>query len=206
MIKLDRNMSGWINQTILSHFIDLNFKPKYDKCDGPQMNTIKSYEVVGVGHPLWGEGMCLSFTFAAGPRQRSHSRVRDTQTWRARSKYLYPPGRGWPNYTPRHWAPFLSPPTTRRAVVEAFKPPPCMGRTPGTNWPCLWHLGNDRVENTAFQLLHFCVHICWWDHFLAMAVFAEPFPIYGCLCWLRKYATINSWYLLPRVPSFSFCT
>jgi hypothetical protein len=42
MIKLDRNMSGWINQTILSHLIDLNFKPKYDKCDGPEMNTIKN--------------------------------------------------------------------------------------------------------------------------------------------------------------------
>jgi hypothetical protein len=23
------------------HLIDLNFKPKYDKCDGPDMNTIK---------------------------------------------------------------------------------------------------------------------------------------------------------------------
>jgi hypothetical protein len=26
---------------ILSHLIGLNFKPKYDKCDGPEMNTIK---------------------------------------------------------------------------------------------------------------------------------------------------------------------
>jgi hypothetical protein len=35
-------------------------------------------------------------------------------TWRARSPYLYPPGTGWPGYTPRHWVPFSSPPTTRR--------------------------------------------------------------------------------------------
>jgi hypothetical protein len=28
-----------VDQTILSHLIDLNFKPKYDKCDGPEMNT-----------------------------------------------------------------------------------------------------------------------------------------------------------------------
>jgi hypothetical protein len=52
MIKLDRNMSIIIiiiiikikrvnNRTILSHLIDLNFKPKYDKCDRPEMNTIK---------------------------------------------------------------------------------------------------------------------------------------------------------------------
>jgi hypothetical protein len=36
-------------------------------------------------------------------------------TWRARSLYLYPPGTGWKNYTPRHWVPFSSPPTTHRA-------------------------------------------------------------------------------------------
>jgi hypothetical protein len=35
-------------------------------------------------------------------------------TWRARSPYLYPPGTGWPSYTPRHWVSFSSPPTTRR--------------------------------------------------------------------------------------------
>jgi hypothetical protein len=49
----------------------------------------------------------MSFTIAAGPRQRSHSRVRVPEglmtifyclkfetppTWRARSPFLYPPG------------------------------------------------------------------------------------------------------------------
>jgi hypothetical protein len=34
-------------------------------------------------------------------------------TWRARSRYLYPPG---------HWVPFPSPLTTRRATVEVFYP------------------------------------------------------------------------------------
>jgi hypothetical protein len=24
-------------------------------------------------------------------------------TWRARFLYLYPPGTGWPSYTPGHW-------------------------------------------------------------------------------------------------------
>jgi hypothetical protein len=82
--------------------------------------------------------MCLSFTIVAGPRQRSHSRVRapgtdnhillsqirDSRNWRATSQYLYPPGTGWSNYTPRYCVPFSSPPTTRRATVEAFGPPP----------------------------------------------------------------------------------
>jgi hypothetical protein len=43
-------------------------------------------------------------------------------TWRARSHYLYPSGTGWHGYTPRHWVPFSSPPTTRKATVEVFDP------------------------------------------------------------------------------------
>jgi hypothetical protein len=45
-------------------------------------------------------------------------------TWRARSPYLYPPGTGSPIYTPRYWDPFSSPPMTRRATAETFKPTP----------------------------------------------------------------------------------
>jgi hypothetical protein len=48
----------------------------------------------------------------------------DSLTRRPRSPYLYPPGTGWPSYTPPpppgHWVPFLSPLTTRRATVEVF--------------------------------------------------------------------------------------
>jgi hypothetical protein len=36
--------------------------------------------------------------------------------------YLYPSGIGWLGYTPRHWVPFSSPPTTRRVTVEVFGP------------------------------------------------------------------------------------
>jgi hypothetical protein len=28
--------------------------------------------------------------------------------------------RGWPGYTPRHWVPFTSPPTTHRTTMEVF--------------------------------------------------------------------------------------
>jgi hypothetical protein len=35
---------------------------------------------------------------------------------------IYPPGTEWPSYTPRHWVPFSSPSTTRRATVEVFEP------------------------------------------------------------------------------------
>jgi hypothetical protein len=75
-------------------------------------------------------------TIASGPCQSSNSWVEVPQnsrpyltvssetppTWRARSSYLYPPGTGWPSYTPGHCVPFLSPLTTRRATVEVFLP------------------------------------------------------------------------------------
>jgi hypothetical protein len=43
-------------------------------------------------------------------------------TWRTRSPYLYPRGRRWSSYKLRHWVPSSSPPTTRRATVEASEP------------------------------------------------------------------------------------
>jgi hypothetical protein len=78
------------------------------------------------------ERMGLSFTIAAGPRQHSHSQIRVSTfyylrfetppTWRAGFSYLYHPGRGWPRYTPRHWVPFSSHPTTRRVTVKVLEP------------------------------------------------------------------------------------
>jgi hypothetical protein len=114
---------------------------------------------LGVRHPIWGprpdfyccqtcaglliwgvfsdERTGLSFTVAAGPRHRSHSRVRvPLDSWPYFTGldsrlpqpgglgplYLYPSGTGWPNYTPRHWVFFSSRPATRRATVEVLEP------------------------------------------------------------------------------------
>jgi hypothetical protein len=49
-------------------------------------------------------------------------RFKNPPTWRATSPYLYCSVTWWPSYTPRHWVHFLSPPTTRRAMVEVFEP------------------------------------------------------------------------------------
>jgi hypothetical protein len=64
----------------------------------------------------------------SGPSTAGHMiifyclRFETPPTWRARSPYLYPPETGRPSYTPRHWVPLSSPPTTRRATVEVFEP------------------------------------------------------------------------------------
>jgi hypothetical protein len=52
----------------------------------------------------------MSFTIAAGPRQRIHSRVR--VPWDSRSYFTVSDSR----------LPFSSPPTIRRATVELFDP------------------------------------------------------------------------------------
>jgi hypothetical protein len=85
--------------------------------------------------PFWREDESVIYcTIASGPCQSIRSSVEVPQnsrpyltvssetlpTWRARFLYLYPPGTGWPSYTPGHWVPFLSPLTTRRATVEVF--------------------------------------------------------------------------------------
>jgi hypothetical protein len=57
-------------------------------------------------------------------------------TWRGRSPYLYPSGRGWPSYTPRHGVPFSSPSTTRWAPVEVFEPASTWGCTQPAWGPC----------------------------------------------------------------------
>jgi hypothetical protein len=73
--------------------------------------------------------MGVSFKIAARPRQRSLSQVRDKwDTWPhftlsdSRLPQTWGPGTRWPSYIPRHWVPFSSPPTTRRATVEVFEP------------------------------------------------------------------------------------
>jgi hypothetical protein len=70
-----------------------------------------------VWHPLWREDGSVNYcTIVSVHFQSSHSWVEVPQnsrpyftvsfetppTWSARSLYLYPPGTGWPSYTPGH--------------------------------------------------------------------------------------------------------
>jgi hypothetical protein len=77
-------------------------------------------------------------------------------TLRAMSPYLYPPGTGWPGYTPRHWVPFSSPHATCRATVEVFEP----SSTPLilAAWEsCYIASRRPPTENTASSII-----VCWF--------------------------------------------
>jgi hypothetical protein len=94
---------------------------------------------------LWGaisdERTGLSFVYAAGPRQRSLSRVR--------VPWISPP-----YFTVSVLRlPFSSPPTTRRVAVEVFHP----ASTRVSNSSCvissLYRLGEDTTENSASSIV-----------------------------------------------------
>jgi hypothetical protein len=100
---------------------------------GPRPNFCYCQAVAGL--LIWGalSDERTGLLFSIAPRRRRNSRVglvttfyylrfETPPTWRARSPYLYPPGTEWPRYTPCHWVPFSSPPTTLMATVEVFEP------------------------------------------------------------------------------------
>jgi hypothetical protein len=55
------------------------------------------------------------------------SQIRDSPKLEGQDPVFISPRTEWPSYTPRHWVPFSSPPTTLKATVEVFDP--ASGRT-----------------------------------------------------------------------------
>jgi hypothetical protein len=130
---------------------------------------------VDVGRPLWLEDGSVIYNCCwpssaqsfLGPSLMGLTtifcclRFETPPTWRARSPFLYPPGTGWPSYTPRHLVPFLSPTTTCRATVEVFEHTSTRGL-----WltcpigPC-YSLGLNHIENTISNIssVVMCVYI-----------------------------------------------
>jgi hypothetical protein len=79
----------------------------------------------------------------------SLSQIRDSANLEARSPYLYPPGTGWPGYTPRHCVPsYISqgygggtrPRLHEGLILFAFASSACV--------LAILPLGTDRVEST----------------------------------------------------------
>jgi hypothetical protein len=105
-----------------------------------QLNTC--FHSTYVKHPLWREDGSVVYNFCWSSLAQSFSvatpaglvttfyclKFVTPATWRAVSSYLYPPGTSWPSYTPRHWLPLSSPPTTLRATVEVFDPASTRGQ------------------------------------------------------------------------------
>jgi hypothetical protein len=102
-------------------------------------------------------------------------------TWRARSPYLYLPGRGWCGYTPGHWVPFSSPATTRVATVKVSDPASTRDYFPsitqGTEY--LIRHGPNRKHRVQ-QFSYCCVCIPCRGN-----VFTKPLPCNGRIFWLH---------------------
>jgi hypothetical protein len=80
-------------------------------------------------------------------------RFETPSTWRTISSYF--PGTGWPGYTPRHWVPFSSPPTTRRATMEVSNMSPHGRLTSRTNSPL--YIVQTRTAHTIKLFFHYCL-------------------------------------------------
>jgi hypothetical protein len=90
--------------------------------------------------------------------------IRESLTWRCMSPYLYPPGTEWPYYTPRHWVPFSSPPTTRRATVLP-----------------IWSSHGPQRKHRFQEFLYCCVTCSrpWKRVYRAVEMFSLPLPSNG---------------------------
>jgi hypothetical protein len=132
---------------------------------------------------MWGalsdERTGLSFTIAAGPRQRCHSRVRV-------------PCDSWPYFTVSDSRlPFSPSPTTRRATVKVFDP----ASTRDGRWRNSF--GRSRCQETAsgvcnrLRTLVFACHWCvrcnsMWYIQTAYKPFTNPYPVY------KSHTTLDS--------------
>jgi hypothetical protein len=80
----------------------------------------------------WVSRLQLQLAVASAVNLRSESRgthnhiilsqIGDCPNLEGQVPVFISPGRGWSDYTSRHWVPFSWPPKTRRATVEVFDP------------------------------------------------------------------------------------
>jgi hypothetical protein len=114
---LNLNLSNWVWVWVLYYTADgQSVSLSWNKAPIWGLRPDFYYCQTVAGLLMWGalsdKGMGLSFTIAAGPRQRIYSWVRV-------------PWDSWPYFTVSDSRlPFSSPPTTRRATVEVFDSPP----------------------------------------------------------------------------------
>jgi hypothetical protein len=140
----------------------------------------------------------LSFTIVSCPHQRSHSRVRvPRDSWSyftvsdlrlsqpgGPSSRICIPQERWSGYIPRHWLPFSSPPTTRRATVKVFDPACTRGSNSGCLRSSLYSLGAVPTENTASSVVAYwliAADVCLPQSFVATsAELPQKTPAFYC--------------------------
>jgi hypothetical protein len=76
------------------------------------------------------------------------SQIRDSPNPEGQVPVFISPRTGWPGYTPKHWVPFSSPPTARRATVEVYDPTSTRVSHSHSLFYSLYNFGKDQIEIT----------------------------------------------------------
>jgi hypothetical protein len=95
-------------------------------------------------------------------------------TWRARSSYLYPPGTGWPSYTPKHWILCFDSPDIISARTHRKHTLPAIALV-------LHHVTilADGIENTVPRGASID-YVAWRDSSIFASLFIVPLPSDVC--------------------------
>jgi hypothetical protein len=145
-------------------------------CVEPHLGLMTRYFLLfgSYGLFLWGalsdERTGLSFTIAADPRQRSHSRVR--VPWDSRPYFTVSDSR----------LTFSSTPMTRRATVEVFDPPSTRDSPEFSHTSSFYNFGKDRIEATTSNNSFFFM-MCLFDA-------AETCLSMSFYCWKRNLGNV----------------
>jgi hypothetical protein len=174
--------------------------------------------------PLWREnGSVIYCTIDSGPCQSNYTWAEVPQnsrphltvssetppTWRAMFPYLYPPGTGWPSYTPGHWVPSYdsrglrwkysnSPP--HGAILDIIHRPVFYLKLSSTLSVCPYLTGNTlRLRYEPNRLM---LSIGLWRRYINMAItildiihrpvfYLKLYIPYLCCCWCQEAGTVS---------------
>jgi hypothetical protein len=107
------------------------------------------------------------------------SQIRDSPNLESQVPVFISPRKRVAQFTPRHWVPFSSPPTTRRSTMEVFEPSSTRtdGQSISKSWCRAPSGGHDQIVITFWQLRSWVVgRLLWLEDGSVFCICCWPWP------------------------------